>query len=95
MRAVHEARAHQRGLRAKYARPNLIQRLTAQVVIAVARGPGKAGLRDAELLEGLHNALCITSRDAVYLREARGQLRLAVLREALDFRRYVTQLHRL
>src|SRR5699024_6902009 len=95
MGTVHEARAHQRRLRTEHARPDLIQRLAAQIVVAVARCTRKAGLGDSEFLECLHYPPRIYTRDSVYLRKTRCKFRLAVLREALNFRRYITQLHRL
>ena len=55
MGAVYELDAHQRGLGAENVGIDLIQGLAAQIVIAVAGCPGKAGVRDPVVLKGLHH----------------------------------------
>ena len=68
--AVDKAETHQRALGAEDLRIDLIKRFTAQIVIAVAGGPGKAGVGDALVLKGGHNAQRVLLRYAVDLAKA-------------------------
>ena len=70
MGAVDKADAHQRRLGAEDLGVDLIQGLPAQIVIAVAGGAGKAGVRDPGVLEGLHHPEGILLRHSVDLSKA-------------------------
>ena len=67
---VHKADTDKRRLRAKYLGVYLVERLTAEIVVAVAGGTGKARLGDAVILKRLHHAARVYFGDAVYLRKS-------------------------
>ena len=70
MRTVHKADADERGLRAEYLGIYLIERLAAEIVVAVAGCTGKARLSDAVVLKCFHHAARVYFGDAVYLRKS-------------------------
>ena len=55
MGAVDKPNAHQGVLGAKQVGVNLVQLIPAQIVIAIASGPGKIALRHAILAEGIQH----------------------------------------
>ena len=70
MGPVLEPQAHQGALRPEDLCEDLLQGLPAQIIVAVARGPGKASLADPVLPEGLQHLFRIFFRDPVDLPEA-------------------------
>ena len=85
MSAVDELNAYQCCLRAEHVGIDFIQGLAAQIVIAVAGGPGKAGIRNAVVLKGLHDLAGILPGDRVDLLKARAELCLRALRHIIYF----------
>ena len=45
--------------------PDFVERVAAAIVVAIARGRAEHGVRDAELAEGVHDALGVLEGDAV------------------------------
>ena len=83
MGAVDKLDAHKGGFRTENVGVDFIQGLTAQIVVAVAGGAGKAGVGDAVVLESLHNLSGILPRDRVDLPKARGKLCLSARRHVV------------
>ena len=76
VRAVDKLDAHEGGFGAENLRIDFIQRLSPEIVIAVAGGTGEAGVRDPVILKRLHDLSCILLRYGVDFPEAFAQAQL-------------------
>ena len=86
MRTVHKIEAHERRLRSEDLRIDLFQHLTPEIVITVAGGAGKAGLRHAVVLKGFHHPAGVGHGNFLHGGERRGNARFGTPSHGTDLR---------